>query len=140
MRYDTEEKISELYYTCRHSYFKEYALKTPRFHSGSSLHDIGWIRKIGDDVCIGMSKMYYLDENIAIDVMSHEIVHYILMKQGEKNWKEHNEKFLTLAGQINEKFGLKIEAKKDVSPTYEDTSLTSCTLSKLFDKIKSYLF
>ena len=121
MIYDTPEKVSDLYLECKTTYFSDYRLKIPGFFVFNSPYAAGriWVgkdqpdrrnkkKKVMGEVQIGFSRRFDLTNEQAMNVMAHEIVHYLLAVQGAKDWAEHGETFLTAANQFNEKCGLNI--------------------------------
>ena len=61
------------------------------------------------------SDCYDFDEDVFINLMVHEMIHYYLALNGFKNPTKHGEEFMNIAKSINEKYGLNITKKVDAS-------------------------
>jgi hypothetical protein len=61
------------------------------------------------------SDCYDFDEDVFINLMVHEMIHYYLALNGFKNPTKHGEEFMNIANSINEKYGLNITKKVDAS-------------------------
>ena len=138
MRFDNENKIKDLYTDCVKKYFTQYTLKTPKFQATQKFDKLALIECLSvDDVTIQMSSLFDLEDKMAVNIMSHEIVHYILFSQGYKKWNKHDDKFMEIAGQLNATYGLNVSNSKNVLPTRQGTISFTLPIQKLAKKVKN---
>lgn len=61
------------------------------------------------------SDCFDFDEKDFIEIMVHEMVHYYIAWNGIKDNGAHGKKFMEIANELNEKYGLNITKTKDAS-------------------------
>ena len=137
MRYDNETKIKDLYIHCIHTYFTEYTLSTPAFQPTSKFNKLAWIDcTAASQPVIYMSSIFDLEDKMALNIMAHEIIHYILFSKGDKKWNKHDEAFLKIANQLNQRYGLNVSSSKDVLPNRQSHGEIGVPISKFLSKVK----
>lgn len=61
------------------------------------------------------SDCFDFDEEVFINLMVHEMIHYYLAWNGIKNAMKHDKEFMDIANELNKKYGLNVAKKIDAS-------------------------
>ena len=140
MIYDTPGKVSELYLKCKTTYFSDYRLKIPSFGVSNSSGFIARVsanykkgKIVGGKPTFFFSDQYDLTDKAAIDIMCHEIIHYLFAKLGYDDWNKHGERFINFANEMNKKYNLNISVIYDVAPIPCPPSQVSILLQRIIN-------
>jgi len=118
-----QDTMVHTFWDCNKKYFNN-SLPTPIFEAVGRFDLLGkfeWHnngkndKKPIRDQIIKMSSYYDYPENDFIDTMVHEMIHYYIAWNRIKDNKSHGKEFMKIANELNEKYGLNITIKKDVS-------------------------
>ena len=110
---------------CNKKYFNG-SLPTPKFNTinkTSILARFEYRKNKGKDKnkkpleykMLMFSDCFDFDEKDFIEIMVHEMVHYYIAWNGIKDNGAHGKKFMEIANELNEKYGLNITKTKDAS-------------------------
>lgn len=119
------DNMPMVFYDCNEKYFNG-ELPTPKFDLLHKTSMLGWFgyRKSGKDKrkkmpleykVIKISDCYDFDEKDFIEIMVHEMIHYYIAWNQIKDNGDHGDKFMEMATEISEKYGLNITKTKDAS-------------------------
>ena len=108
--------------TCNMEYF-EGKLLFPQFEVMHSFRKCGlfkyttggWSDKTMYDPVILMTDYFDFTEDQFVNVMCHEMIHYYLAYCGIDTKCSHGKQFMEKANHLNEKYGLNIQVKTDIS-------------------------
>lgn len=108
--------------TCNMEYF-EGKLLFPQFEVMHSFRKCGffkfttggWLDRTVYDPVIMMTDYFDLTESQYVNVMCHEMIHYYLAYYGIDTNCKHGRDFMEKAKQLNERYGLNIQVKTDMS-------------------------
>lgn len=112
--------MPRMFRECKQKYFNG-MLPPPKYEIMHKFYTLGrfcWRKnKKGKhpikDATIAMTDYYDFDEDTFRDIMVHEMIHYYLLYYGEGK-ANHGKEFRAMAKELNEKYGLNVEVKKDV--------------------------
>ncbi len=115
--------MPRMYHECKVKYFGDCKLPTPKFavmHKKYLFGCFSYYKNCGrhkkhpiSNPTILMTDYYDFDEKDFIDIMTHEIIHYYVMYNGIDTKNHHGNAFKKMMNELNEKYGLNIEIKKD---------------------------
>lgn len=117
--------MSKCFNECNKKYFNR-SLPMPEFGTLNKLNTIARFehrknkgknktRKPLEYKKIFFSDCYDFEEKDFINIMVHEMVHYYISWNQIKDNKAHGKKFMEMANELNEKYGLEITKTKDAS-------------------------
>lgn len=117
--------MSKCFNECNKKYFNN-SLPIPEFGTLNKLNTIARFeyrknkgknkaRKPLEYKKIFFSDCYNFKKKDFIDIMAHEMIHYYISWNGIKDWRTHGRKFMEIANELNEKYGLNITKTKDAS-------------------------
>ena len=111
------------FWDCNKRYFNN-ALPTPIFETMNSLEFLGRFEYIRNpkkskksirNQIIKISDCFDYPENVFIELMVHEMIHYYIAWNRIKDNKSHGKEFMRIANEMNEKHGLEITQTLDAS-------------------------
>ena len=117
----TEKNMKELFIECNRLYFNN-RLPLPKFGIMESYKALGgiWFNKRSEKTkvlrgqTIYFSKYYVFDDNLARNVMVHEMIHYFLAQKNivRDGDPDHGKVFMEMAEKINNEHGLCITERQ----------------------------
>jgi hypothetical protein len=118
-----QDTMVKTFWECNKKYFNN-SLPTPIFETVNRFDVIGKFechknkksdKKPIRNQIIKMTDCYDFDEKEFIDTMVHEMIHYYIAWNRIKDNGQHGKKFMQIANEMNEKYGLNITKTKDAS-------------------------
>jgi len=133
--------LTELFRECKRMYFTE-NIKTPKLMAFSSKNILAqasygeekYKNGVSKRIVIFFSDLYDFPYELLRDIMVHEMIHYYMHLHQIKEEDQHGPKFMAMANEMNEKYGLHIEKTFDASPYYIGKNAPS-----LLDSVGSFL-
>lgn len=115
--------MPRVYRECNNKYF-DHSLPTPKFglfNKKNTFAEFSWNWDKKNKKCpiknqkIMFTDCYDFDERDFIDIMVHEMIHYYIALNGIKDNNDHGNEFQRIMNELNEKYGLNVEIKKNAS-------------------------
>ena len=127
--------MPEIFRECNRKYFNS-ELPTPKFgliNKTSILARFEYFKANNGEKIkhkkIIFSDCFDFDEDIFINLMVHEMIHYYLAWNNIKNPTKHNDEFMNIANKLNEEYGLNVTKKVDAS-SFKKTENASKSIFK----------